>query len=648
MRKLKGIALLAAASSASVASAEGIVYDGFDYSATGNPPLGIGPNNAAGSFAQWRYQGNNINEPRLFAGSVSYPGLPPSIGNKVQLDNNNGLAGAGANAARLYIGNRDSTNYPTLYYSFVTTIPSSTNASQTGAFFAGFDNLTAAASYTTFAGLFVRQNAGDTTDIDLGISTSGSANRVWTSALPENTPLFVVGSFTFGGASTLDVFVDPTAIPFAEPGVHQVTSSGNDASAVTAISNFYLRGNLTEPDAIEVDEVRIGSSWADVASHAYYWDIDGATPGAGGTAPSGDWDGVATNFNTDSTGSGGGTISASTLAFDSVNFSAANEATGTYNVNVTGTRSALVNVTGGNVSFTGGTLAVGRFDIAAGATATVSSTMSGAPMGVAKAGDGTLTLTGANTWTGDTRVSAGTLVVQGDISTTSSVNITAGTMQLTTGGGNNRVIKTPTLAITGDGKLDITDNKLIVTAGALGTWNGTAYTGITGLIQAGRGDGSWNGTTGIVTSMSEATTSVLTTIAVTTGAIRNGLGPTDTDVFAGQTINGDSTLVMYTWGGDANLDGTINGDDYFAIDSNILAQVPGYHNGDFDYNGEINGDDYFIIDANITAAQASAPFYTAGGEGGGGTVGLAAVPEPGSIGMLGMAACGLLRRRRRH
>jgi hypothetical protein len=64
---------------------------------------------------------------------------------------------------------------------------------------------------------------------------------------------------------------------------------------------------------------------------------------------------------------------------------------------------------------------------------------------------------------------------------------------------------------------------------------------------------------------------VLTTLAVSTGAIRNALGPTDTDVFAGQTINGDSTLVMYTWGGDANLDGTINGDDYFNIDSNILA-----------------------------------------------------------------------------
>jgi Ca2+-binding RTX toxin-like protein len=58
----------------------------------------------------------------------------------------------------------------------------------------------------------------------------------------------------------------------------------------------------------------------------------------------------------------------------------------------------------------------------------------------------------------------------------------------------------------------------------------------------------------------------------------------------------DSVLVMYTWGGDADLSGELNGDDYFFIDSDAV----GYYDGSFDYSGEINGDDYFIIDSNIT------------------------------------------------
>jgi hypothetical protein len=196
---------------------------------------------------------------------------------------------------------------------------------------------------------------------------------------------------------------------------------------------------------------------------------------------------------------------------------------------------------------------------------------------------------------------------------------------------------------TATGQLDITNNK-VITQDAAGTWNGTRYTGVTGHVQSGRGDGSWNGN-GIITSMTDATVTGRTTIAVASGAEIRGLGPTDTDIWAGQTINGDSTLVMYTWGGDADMNGELNGDDYFFIDSNILTQNPGFHNGDFDYNGEINGDDYFVIDSNITFAQNSGiVFFTAGG-GGGAT--LTAVPEPASAATLFIGAVAALCRRRR-
>ena len=256
---------LAVISFASIASATQIAYDGFNYDATGNPFLGTGPSNVAGAQGNWVYQGNNTIEPRVTAGSLNYTALPPSVGNKVTLDNGSGAA-TGADAARLYLGTIDKATTPTVYYSFLLNVPTATATGGTGgSFFAGFDNNTNT-TYTTFAGLFVRPDAGDTSMIDLGISTSASANKIFSpTPYPINTSLFVVGSFTFQGASTLDVFVNPAAVPASEPVAHSATSSGVDASIVTQISNFYLRGNAGEPQGMNIDELRIGTTWGDVS-----------------------------------------------------------------------------------------------------------------------------------------------------------------------------------------------------------------------------------------------------------------------------------------------------------------------------------------------------------------------------------------------
>jgi len=239
-------------------------YDGFNYDATGNPFLGTGPSNVVGTPGNWVYQGNNTTEPRVTAGSLSYTGRPASTGNHVALDNGSGVA-TGADAARLYLGTIDKADAPTVYYSFIASFPTATSTGGTGgAFFAGFDNNTNT-SYTTFAGAYVRSDAGDPNAVDLGISTSGPANKAFsTTPYPTNTPLFIVGSFTFQGLSNLDVFVDPAAVPASEPGTHSVTSLGVDASAATAISNFYLRGNSGQPQGINIDELRIGPSWSAV------------------------------------------------------------------------------------------------------------------------------------------------------------------------------------------------------------------------------------------------------------------------------------------------------------------------------------------------------------------------------------------------
>jgi hypothetical protein len=221
--------------------------------------------------------------------------------------------------------------------------------------------------------------------------------------------------------------------------------------------------------------------------------------------------------------------------------------------------------------------------------------------------------------------------------------VTGGTLELATGGGNMRVIKTSSVAVTG-GKIDLRDNKMIVTGGAgASTWTGSAYGGAAGLVQAGYNGGLQNGV-GIVTSQSSAVSPQVLTGLVTMSAADAGLAGGS---FGGQTVAGGDQLIMYSWGGDANMDGTLNGDDYFQIDSNVglAGTVFGYHNGDFNYDGDINGDDYFIIDSNIGIGQSATPFPISSGVPS--TLGLAAVPEPASIGLIGIAACGLAARRRR-
>jgi hypothetical protein len=101
--------------------------------------------------------------------------------------------------------------------------------------------------------------------------------------------------------------------------------------------------------------------------------------------------------------------------------------------------------------------------------------------------------------------------------------------------------------------------------------------------------------------------------------------------------------MMYTYAGDGNLDGVIDGGDYGIIDNNV--QIPGafgYANGDFNYDGVIDGGDYGVIDNNIQSQGPPFPISA--------PVGLSAVtavPEPAACGFAVAMMCLLRRHRRR-
>ena len=201
---------------------------------------------------------------------------------------------------------------------------------------------------------------------------------------------------------------------------------------------------------------------------------------------------------------------------------------------------------------------------------------------------------------------AGTEVTLPGTQRTRSLNIAAGGDVVLPANGSS-VLRTTILSITGAGsQLNLSNNDLILDyAGAsqLGTWNGSEYTAASGVVAAGRNGGSFDGT-GIISNESMALGGQ-TMFALGEASDVLGISGSETATYGSETLDATSVIVKYTWSGDANLDGELNGDDYFAIDSHVLqsGSVFGFANGDFDLNGEINGDDYFLLDSTILFAQ---------------------------------------------
>jgi autotransporter-associated beta strand protein len=262
-------------------------------------------------------------------------------------------------------------------------------------------------------------------------------------------------------------------------------------------------------------------------------------------------------------------------------------------------------------------------------------------------GTGSLTLGGSNTYTGGTTVGTGTdtpkliLTASNSLPVASVLKINTGsTVQIAghTGGASNIVITTVG-SLTNNGLIDVTNNDLIV--------RGSTLWAITTEITSGYAGGTWNGTPGITSST--AAGNFLTAVGV---LLNDHAGSAIYSTFDGaSTLDGD-VLVKYTYYGDANLDGAVDGSDYTKIDAGFTSggTLTGWQNGDFNYDGKIDGSDYTLIDnafntqgstlgSNPAALIATSTAQFAGGS--------SAVPEPTTLGLLGIGAASLLARRRR-
>ena len=202
---------------------------------------------------------------------------------------------------------------------------------------------------------------------------------------------------------------------------------------------------------------------------------------------------------------------------------------------------------------------------------------------------------------------------------------------------NRTLLVAGSLAITG--KLDLANNDLDVPGGNLTT--------IFNLVSQGYQKPGRS----IFSSSAAGDTTHLTTL----GTIQNSVDGTTTGLplYASGTVNGlfDTTspaagdvLVKYTYFGDANLDGKVDGSDYSRIDNGYLHALTGWYNGDFNYDGYVNGSDYTLIDNTFNrqgtteSANVLDPHALVTAQ--------VAVPEPAMNAILLTTVVGMLSRRR--
>jgi hypothetical protein len=304
--RLAAVALLLAAASWASAVITGPVYEPFDYpagklSASGNVnPTAPANENGYSNTNQWTRAGAATNDPDVVAGNLSYPNLPASTGQMAQLT---GAGGTSLTHDRIAIG--DYGNGSTLYWSMILKVPTGVasygTSSTTGSFFTGFqfnpqlvgavDNTMSDGAATSAGPLCVRAVTANsnTSGYQLGIAyrdAPAATARVFDTTAPHTffggDTVFLVGKFFIGPGNKDDVaslYINPDLTGGLEPASPSVSSSVTSTSStgfdyfwdgtgtvenVNTIRSFILRNNGVEPSNMQIDDIRIGSSYADV------------------------------------------------------------------------------------------------------------------------------------------------------------------------------------------------------------------------------------------------------------------------------------------------------------------------------------------------------------------------------------------------
>jgi len=285
-------------------------------------------------------------------------------------------------------------------------------------------------------------------------------------------------------------------------------------------------------------------------------------------------------------------------------------------LNVQATVSSNPAVQNGAYTLNGGTLSAPATDLTGtftqtGGTATFQSV----------SGTGKFALGG----TGSITIGGGKALFSG-INTTGGLTVTGGTAALVDNVGTATV---GSLSIGSNGTLDIGNNRIIVDYSSPAT---DPIASIAAWIKNGFYD----------LAGPQIISSDITADDASSG-LSYGIGYADgaDGVVAG--LPSGEIEIMFTLLGDANLDGTVNAEDFTPFSANV-GKNGSWDQGDFNYDGTVNSEDFTPFSANLGK---SATLAAAGALEPVDALSLANVPEPASIGLLAAGTFGLLARRRR-
>lgn len=190
----------------------------------------------------------------IMAGNLSYTGLA-EVGNSINF---------GGGGIDTFLTTSEVTT-GTVYYSFLLNVSAVTGVTDTnGGYFAGVGSSTSNFGAT----LWTKTVDGTSFNFGTEVRTATATNTTWTStAYQTGQTYFVVVGYTFGDNAaddTANLWINPV-VGVAQPAATITdTHTGTD---LTAINKFFFRQDSnTETPSVQIDALRIGTTWDDVTS----------------------------------------------------------------------------------------------------------------------------------------------------------------------------------------------------------------------------------------------------------------------------------------------------------------------------------------------------------------------------------------------